>query len=85
MEKLVFETSTMRFVFCSEDAKVLGGIKLAYDDTCKAGKGMDYYDTLIKHLHNKDIKIERVEILDEDKNIVATLVDKSSGVMSRDK
>lgn len=75
MEKLVFETSTMRFVFSSKDAKVLGGIKLAYDEACKIGKGVDYYPTLIEHLHNKDIKIERAEMLDEDKNIVATLID----------
>lgn len=75
MEKLIFETSTMRFIFNSEDAKVLGGIKLAYDDACKAGKGTDYYETLIKHLHNKDIKIERVEMLDEEKNVIAVLVE----------
>ena len=78
MERLFFETPTMRFVFSSEDAKVLGGIKLAYDEACKNGKGADYYETLIKHLHNKDIKIERAEMLDEDKNIVAVLVDKEN-------
>ena len=44
----------------------------------KNGKGADYYETLIKHLHNKDIKIERAEMLDEDKNIVAVLVDKEN-------
>lgn len=76
MEKLVFETPTVRFIFNSEDAKVLGGIKLAYDEACKIDKGVDYYPTLIEHLHNKDIKIERAEMLDKDKNIVAVLVDK---------
>ena len=35
MEKLVFETQTVRLIFNSEDAKVLGGIKLAYDEACK--------------------------------------------------
>ena len=78
METLVFETQTVRLIFNSEDAKVLGGIKLAYDEACKNGKGADYYETLIKHLHNKDIKIERAEMLDEDKNIVAVLVDKEN-------
>ena len=38
MERLFFETPTMRFVFSSEDAKVLGGIKLAYDDAKKNSK-----------------------------------------------
>ena len=78
MEELVFETPTMRFVFGSEDVKVLGGIKLAYDESCEKGKGADYYETLIKHLDNKEIKIERVEMLDEEKNVVATLVDKEN-------
>lgn len=75
MGKLIFETPAIRFIFNSEDAKVLGGIKLAYDDVCKAGKGMDYYDILIKHLHNKDIKIERAEMLDGEKNVIAVLVE----------
>jgi len=78
MEKLVFETPTVRFIFNSEDAKVLGRIKLVYDEAYKNGENTDYYKTLIKHLHNKDIKIERAEMLDEEKNVIVVLVDKEN-------
>lgn len=73
MERLFFETPTMRFVFSSEDAKVLGGIKLAYDDAKKNGKLMEFPSKIIDYLDNKDINIDRVEVLNKKKEVIAIL------------
>ena len=73
MERLFFETPTMRFVFSSEDAKVLGGIKLAYDDAKKNSKLDEFPSKIIDYLDNKDIKIDRVEVLNKKKEVIAIL------------
>ena len=73
MERLFFETPTMRFVFSSEDAKVLGGIKLAYDDAKKNSKLAEFLSKIIDYLDNKDINIDRVEVLNKKKKVIAIL------------
>lgn len=73
MERLFFETPTMRFVFSSEDAKVLGGIKLAYDDAKKNSKLAEFPSKIIDYLDNKDINIDRVEVLNKNKEVIAIL------------
>ena len=73
MERLFFETPTMRFVFSSEDAKVLGGIKLAYDDAKKNSKLAEFLLKIIDYLDNKDINIDRVEVLNKKKEVIAIL------------
>ena len=73
MERLFFETPTMRFVFSSEDAKVLGGIKLAYDDAKKNSKLAEFLSKIIDYLDNKDINIDRVEVLNKNKEVIAIL------------
>ena len=73
MERLFFETPTMRFVFSSEDAKVLGGIKLAYDDAKKNSKLEEFQSKIIDYLDNKDINIDRVEVLNKKKEVIAIL------------
>lgn len=73
MERLFFETPTMRFVFSSEDAKVLGGIKLAYDDAKKNSKLAEFLSKIIDYLDNKDINIDRVEVLNKKKEVIAIL------------
>ena len=73
MERLFFETPTMRFVFSSEDAKVLGGIKLAYDDAKKNSKLEEFLSKIIDYLDNKDINIDRVEVLNKKKEVIAIL------------
>ena len=73
MERLFFETPTMRFVFSSEDAKVLGGIKLAYDDAKKNSKFEEFPSKIIDYLDNKDINIDRVEVLNKKKEVIAIL------------
>ena len=73
MERLFFETPTMRFVFSSEDAKVLGGIKLAYDDAKKNCKLDEFPSKIIDYLDNKDINIDRVEVLNKKKEVIAIL------------
>ena len=73
MERLFFETPTMRFVFSSEDAKVLGGIKLAYDDAKKNSKLEEFPSKIIDYLDNKDINIDRVEVLNKKKEVIAIL------------
>lgn len=73
MERLFFETPTMRFVFSSEDAKVLGGIKLAYDDVKKNSKLEEFQSKIIDYLDNKDINIDRVEVLNKNKEVIAIL------------
>lgn len=73
MERLFFETPTMRFVFSSEDAKVLGGIKLAYDDAKKNSKLEEFQSKIIDYLDNKDINIDRVEVLNKNKEVIAIL------------
>lgn len=73
MERLFFETPTMRFVFSSEDAKVLGGIKLAYDDAKKNSKLDEFPSKIIDYLDNKDINIDRVEVLNKKKEVIAIL------------
>ena len=73
MERLFFETPTMRFVFSSEDAKILGGIKLAYDDAKKNSKLAEFLSKIIDYLDNKDINIDRVEVLNKKKEVIAIL------------
>ena len=73
MERLFFETPTMRFVFSSEDAKVLGGIKLAYNDAKKNSKLAEFLSKIIDYLDNKDINIDRVEVLNKKKEVIAIL------------
>ena len=73
MERLFFETPTMRFVFSSEDAKVLGGIKLAYDDAKNNSKLEEFPSKIIDYLDNKDINIDRVEVLNKKKEVIAIL------------
>ena len=73
MERLFFETPTMRFVFSSEDAKVLGGIKLAYDDAKKNSKLEEFPSKIIDYLDNKEINIDRVEVLNKKKEVIAIL------------
>ena len=73
MERLFFETPTMRFVFSSEDAKVLYGIKLAYDDAKKNSKLEEFPSKIIDYLDNKDINIDRVEVLNKKKEVIAIL------------
>ena len=73
MERLFFETPTMRFVFSSEDAKVLCGIKLAYDDAKKNSKLEEFPSKIIDYLDNKDINIDRVEVLNKKKEGIAIL------------
>lgn len=73
MERLFFETPTMRFVFSSEDAKVLDGIKLAYDDAKKNSKLEEFPSKIIDCLDNKDINIDRVEVLNKKKEVIAIL------------
>lgn len=73
MERLFFETPTMRFVFSSEDAKVLGGIKLEYDDAKKNSKLEEFPSKIIDYLDNKDINIDRVEVLNKKKEVIAIL------------
>ena len=73
MERLFFETPTMRFVFSSEYAKVLGGIKLAYDDAKKNSKLAEFLSKIIDYLDNKDINIDRVEVLNKKKEVIAIL------------
>ena len=73
MERLFFETPTMRFIFSSEDAKVLGGIKLAYDDAKKNSKLEEFPSKIIDYLDNKDINIDRVEVLNKKKEVIAIL------------
>ena len=73
MERLFFETPTMRFVFSSEDAKVLGGIKLAYDDAKKNSKLDEFPSKIIDYLDNSDINIDRVEVLNKKKEVIAIL------------
>ena len=73
MERLFFETPTMRFVFSSEDTKVLGGIKLAYDDAKKNSKLDEFPSKIIDYLDNKDINIDRVEVLNKKKEVIAIL------------
>ena len=73
MERLFFETPTMRFVFSSEYAKVLGGIKLAYDDAKKNSKLDEFPSKIIDYLDNKDINIDRVEVLNKKKEVIAIL------------
>ena len=73
MERLFFETPTMRFVFSSEDAKVLGGIKLAYDNAKKNSKLEEFPSKIIDYLDNKDINIDRVEVLNKNKEVIAIL------------
>ena len=73
MERLFFETPTMRFVFSSKDAKVLGGIKLAYDDAKKNSKLEEFPSKIIDYLDNKDINIDRVEVLNKKKEVIAIL------------
>ena len=73
MEKLVFETQTVRLIFNSEDAKVLGGIKLAYDDAKKNSKLEEFPSKIIDYLDNKDINIDRVEVLNKKKEVIAIL------------
>lgn len=73
MERLFFETPTMRFVFSSEDAKVLDGIKLTYDDAKKNSKLEEFPSKIIDYLDNKDINIDRVEVLNKKKEVIAIL------------
>ena len=73
MEKLVFETQTVRLIFNSEDAKVLGGIKLAYDDAKKNSKLAEFLSKIIDYLDNKDINIDRVEVLNNKTEVIAIL------------
>ena len=73
MERLFFETQTMRFVFSSEDAKVLSGIKLAYDDAKKNNKLVEFPSNIIDYLDNRDINIDRVEVLNKKKEVIAIL------------
>ena len=73
MEKLVFETQTVRLIFNSENAKVLGGIKLAYDDAKKNSKLAEFLSKIIDYLDNKDINIDRVEVLNKKKEVIAIL------------
>ena len=73
MERLFFETPTMRFVFSSEDTKVLGGIKLTYDDAKKNSKLEEFPSKIIDYLDNKDINIDRVEVLNKKKEVIAIL------------
>ena len=73
MERLFYETPTMRFVFSSEDAKVLGGIKLTYDDAKKNSKLEEFPSKIIDYLDNKDINIDRVEVLNKKKEVIAIL------------
>ena len=73
MERLFFETPTMRFVFSSEDAKVLDGIKLAYDDAKKNSKLEEFPSKIIDYLDNKDINIDRVEVLNKKEEVIAIL------------
>lgn len=73
MERLFFETPTMRFVFSSEDVKVLDGIKLAYDDAKKNSKLEEFQSKIIDYLDNKDINIDRVEVLNKKKEVIAIL------------
>lgn len=73
MERLFFETPTMRFVFSSEDVKVLDGIKLAYDDAKKNSKLEEFPSKIIDYLDNKDINIDRVEVLNKKKEVIAIL------------
>ena len=73
MERLFFETPTMRFVFSSEDAKVLDWIKLAYDDAKKNSKLEEFPSKIIDYLDNKDINIDRVEVLNKKKEVIAIL------------
>lgn len=73
MERLFFETSTMRFVFSSEDAEVLDRIKLAYDDAKKNSKLEEFPSKIIDYLDNKDINIDRVEVLNKKKEVIAIL------------
>ena len=73
MERLFFETPTMRFVFSSEDAKVLDGIKLAYDDAKNNSKLEEFPSKIIDYLDNKDINIDRVEVLNKKKEVIAIL------------
>ena len=73
MERLFFETPTMRFVFNSEDAKVLDGIKLAYNDAKKNSKLEEFPSKIIDYLDNKDINIDRVEVLNKKKEVIAIL------------
>ena len=73
MERLFFETPTMRFVFSSEDAKVLDGIKLTYDDAKKNSKLDEFPSKIIDYLDNKDINIDRVEVLNKKKEVIAIL------------
>ena len=73
MERLFFETPTMRFVFSSEDAKVLDGIKFAYYDAKKNSKLEEFPSKIIDYLDNKDINIDRVEVLNKKKEVIAIL------------
>lgn len=73
MERLFFETPTMKFVFSSEDAKVLDGIKLAYEDDKKNSKLEEFPSKIIDYLDNKDINIDRVEVLNKKKEVIAIL------------
>ena len=59
--------------FSSEDAKVLDGIKLAYDDTKKNSKLEEFPSKIIDYLDNKDINIDRVEVLNKKKEVIAIL------------
>ena len=73
MERLFFETPTMRFVFSSENVKVLDGIKLTYDDAKKNSKLEEFPSKIIDYLDNKDINIDRVEVLNKKKEVIAIL------------
>lgn len=68
MKRIVIELPNMRAYIKYDDPKVLGSVELEF----KNGDGTDVFNNFItKHLKNHDAAIEKIEVLDNDKNVVS--------------
>lgn len=68
MKRIVIELPNMRAYIKYDDPKVLGSVELEL----KNGDSIDVFNNFImKHLKNHDAAIEKIEVLDDEKNVVS--------------
>lgn len=68
MKRIVIELPNMRAYIKYDDPKILGSVELEL----KNNNSTDVFNSFItKHLKNHDAAIEKIEVLNNDKNVVS--------------
>lgn len=69
MKRIVIELPNMRAYIKYDDPKVLGSVEL---ELRNCDNGTDVFNNFImKHLKNHDAALEKIEVLDDEKNVVS--------------